>query len=78
MLPEITFLKRKEKEQRGSGIITEEPLSGGFPHICKKCGYGECDVVDLNPPYSDESNIYLYRCKKCFFVERQADGTGNT
>ncbi len=77
-LPEINFSNHIEKEELGSGILEEDSSSGGFPHICKKCSHGECDVADLNPPYSDESNIYLYRCKKCKFVERQADGTGNS
>ena len=76
-LPEIIFAQPKEKEARGEGIV-KETLAAGFPHTCKKCGRGECDVVDLRPFFADESNIYLYRCKKCKFIERQADGTGNT
>ncbi|MBM3233019.1 hypothetical protein FJZ18_02540 [Candidatus Pacearchaeota archaeon] len=76
-LPEIKLNNSKINTELGQGIYQEDISTNGFPHICKKCGYGECDVADLNPPYSDESNIYLYRCKKCKFVERQADGTGN-
>src|SRR3989344_2822010 len=72
-LPEMHFSKTKEKDEIGSGILKEDLSSNGFPHTCKKCGYGECDVVDLGPPVSDESSVYLYRCKKCKFVERQAD-----
>ncbi len=67
----------KTKEAVGTGIAT--PLEEkGFPHTCRKCGYGECEPTQINAPYSDESDIYLYRCLKCGFVERQADGTGNS
>lgn len=59
------------------GVIKELETQG-FPHICKKCGYGECDAEIIGAPYADESDIYLYRCKKCKHVERQADGTGNS
>ncbi len=61
----------------GAGVLKEE-TEEGFPHDCKRCGYGECELVDLGCSYADESNIYLYKCKKCGHVERQADGTGNS
>lgn len=60
----------------GKGISSEYN-SPGFPHICKKCGHGECDITSIGAPYADESDIYLYKCKKCKFTERQADGSGN-
>jgi len=31
----------------------------------------------LGASYSDEADVYLFQCKKCGFVERQADGSGN-
>jgi len=65
----------KEKE-RGEGILIEAETRG-FPNICKKCGYGECDIHEILPSYSDEAGVILYRCKKCKFVHRQHDGTGN-
>ncbi len=69
--------KLRAKEEVGTGIAV--PLeTRGFPHTCKKCGYDECEPTQINAPYSDESDIYLYKCKKCGFVERQADGTGNS
>lgn len=69
--------KAPRQETKGSGIATQLK-SAGFPHTCKKCGFGFCEPTQLNPSYSDESDILLFKCKKCGFVERQADGTGNT
>lgn len=69
--------KLKPKEEVGKGVAVPVK-SAGFPHTCKKCGYGECEPAQINAPYSDESDIIFYTCKKCGFVERQADGTGNT
>ena len=51
--------------------------SVGFPNTCKKCGHEGADVADLGAAYSDEANIYLFKCKKCGFTERQADGSSN-
>jgi len=67
------------KESVGEGVLdqAEHDLSEGFPHICKKCGHGEADVHDWGIGYSDESSIHFFRCKKCGFIERQSDGTGN-
>lgn len=61
----------------GKGVV-REAVEKGFPHECKKCGFDECEIIDLGCAYADESNIYLYKCKKCNHVERQADGTGNS
>ena len=75
----ISDEKEPERVKIGEGIINEnssEKLSG-FPHTCKKCGCEESEVYDLGASYSDESNKYLFKCKKCGFVERQADGSGN-
>ncbi|MBS3074428.1 hypothetical protein J4447_03160 [Candidatus Pacearchaeota archaeon] len=49
----------------------------GFPHTCPKCGHGEADVKDLGAFFSDESNVYLFKCRKCGYVYRQADGCSN-
>jgi len=68
--------KGRRKQKVGKGVA-EAVVEKGFPHICKKCGFGECEVYDLGASWSDESNIYLFKCKKCGFVERQADGSSN-
>ena len=68
--------KLPQKAEVGKGIAVPAE-SAGFPHTCKKCGYGKCEPTQINAPYSDESDIVLYTCKKCGFVERQAEGTGN-
>ena len=72
----VTSEKLVEKEQIGGGVLNEMEQPG-FPHICKKCGYDECDITDLGCFYADESNVYLYKCKKCGYTERQADGSSN-
>jgi len=74
---EIYFSEKTIKDIRGKGIAEDKGGKEGFPHVCKKCGHTQCDIHDLGAPYSDESNIYLFKCKKCGYVERQADGSGN-
>lgn len=65
--------KIKKPEERSKGIfIPEKFKEKGFPHTCEKCNHKYADVVDLGSFYSDESNIYLFRCKKCNHVSRDA------
>ncbi|MFA5993300.1 MAG: hypothetical protein WC796_06345 [Candidatus Pacearchaeota archaeon] len=67
--------------KKGEGIIDSENENRkemeGFPHDCKKCGHGEASVSEVKTGYSDEADIYIFKCKKCGFVERQADGCSN-
>jgi len=69
--------KSKKKEEIGKGVLENKDETEGFPNLCPKCGHNFCDVHDLGAPYSDESNVYLFRCRKCGYVVRQADGSGN-
>lgn len=70
--------KQAKVAEVGKGVAKDSDFeTEGFPHKCKKCGHENADVVDLGAPYSDEANIYLFRCKKCKHIERQHDGTGN-
>lgn len=73
----ISFSEKiKKQEEKGKGILIPEKLGEkGFPHICKKCGYEYADVIDLGSSWADESNIYLFKCKKCSHVSRDAYGS---
>ena len=75
---DFSFTEVIKNNNIGSGVLDQNDLlTSGFPHTCSKCGYSECDIDDLGVQIGDESNIILYRCKKCKYVERQADGSGN-
>jgi len=71
--------KQKKKPHRSSEVLHDnsaEDLSG-FPHKCRKCGHGFAEVKEMGIFYGDEAGVYLFKCKKCGYTERQADGTGN-
>ncbi|HLD98544.1 MAG TPA: hypothetical protein VI815_04415, partial [Candidatus Nanoarchaeia archaeon] len=57
-----------EKQNYENTEIIEQVKEIGFPHKCKKCGYEECEVYDLGASYSDEANVYLFKCLKCGHV----------
>lgn len=67
-------IKKQDREVNGV-LILEKFKEGGFPHKCKKCGYEYADVTDLGSSWADESNIYLFKCKKCGNVTRDAYGS---
>ncbi len=69
--------KIPKQEKKGEGIAEKNPNEKGFPHLCKKCGHEFADVIDLGVFYSDESSIYLFKCKKCGNTERDAYGSSN-
>lgn len=78
MIHELTAGEKLSHAEKIGGGVVRPDTKGGFPNVCKKCGHEGADVTDLGSPYSDESPIYLYRCKKCGFVERHSEGTGNS
>lgn len=69
--------KITQKEVRGSGAVNETHDLNGFPHECKKCGHNMAEAIELGVFYGDEAAVYLFKCKKCGYSERQSDGTGN-
>jgi transcription factor S len=72
------FSEKMHKKEIGEGVISEnDSMKPGFKHKCKKCGYGECDIYSMGAPYGDESDIVFYKCKKCKYVERYAQGSSN-
>lgn len=66
-----------KQEEKGQGIAEKNKSEKGFPYTCKKCGHEFADVVDLGVFYSDESSVYLFKCKKCGNTERDAYGSSN-
>jgi len=70
----------KKPVKKGEGVLKESDenkCAKGFPHKCGKCGCEFADVSDLGVFYSDESSVYLFKCKKCGKVERDAYGLSN-
>jgi len=73
----ITKENIKKPEKVSEEVLNEnKPEPGkGFPFNCDSCGYKFADVVDLGVSYSDESNVTLFRCRKCKKVQRNAFGS---
>ena len=71
------FLKTTEKikqlPKRKSGSVKDEDIYATYNHICKKCGYDKCEVIDMGIFYSDEDNLILLKCGKCGYSERLGD-----
>lgn len=76
---DISFKEKQIKEvERGEGVAEDDTnINEGFPNTCKKCGHTKAEVYNLGSQYSDESDIHLYKCKKCKHVERVAEGSSN-
>jgi DNA-directed RNA polymerase subunit M/transcription elongation factor TFIIS len=73
---DVMSIEKITQKKVGEGVFRPEKREG-FPHKCKKCGYGKADVDIISAFYSDESDTSLFRCQKCGFVERVTDGTSN-
>jgi len=57
------------KEEKGKGAVKDENIFATQDHICKKCGFGKAELIDLGIWYSDEDNVLLLRCGKCGYSE---------
>jgi DNA-directed RNA polymerase subunit M/transcription elongation factor TFIIS len=67
------------KKEKNLGIINDESdLNQGIIHKCSKCGNEFADMLDLGDRLLSESNVYLYKCKKCNHVDRETDGIGRS
>jgi len=73
----LNIAEKGKKDELAKGVFDEKESKEGFHHVCQKCGHVQSNVVDLGSPWSDESPVYLFQCKKCKNVERQADGSSN-
>ncbi len=39
-------------------------------HVCTKCGHDKCELIEVQPFYSDEDQFLRMKCGKCGFTER--------
>ncbi len=39
-------------------------------HLCKKCGYGKAEMLEIGAFYSDEDLVVKMKCGKCGCVEQ--------
>ncbi len=56
--------------------VNTEGTSEGVEFLCKKCGHKEADLFDLGERLNSESNLYLYKCRKCGTSARESDSGG--
>jgi len=60
----------QKKDDVAEGIVSDENIYATYDNICKKCGYGKAQVIDLGVKYSDEDNLFFLKCGKCGFSQR--------
>lgn len=58
------------EEIKGEGASEDKNIFADYPNICKKCGHGFAQILDLGVFISDEDNLILLKCGKCGFSER--------
>ena len=39
-------------------------------HVCKKCGYNKCELIEVQPFYSDEDQFLRMKCGECGYTEK--------
>ena len=67
------FLKTSEKikkDEIGSGVKDNKNIFATYSNICKKCGHGKAQILDLGIFYSDEDNLIMLKCGNCGFSEK--------
>lgn len=55
----------------GEGVASND-FSSAFDRICRKCGHEKCEVTEMA---ANEAAIFIYRCLKCGFSERETQGS---
>jgi DNA-directed RNA polymerase subunit M/transcription elongation factor TFIIS len=72
---ELSSVEISANISKGEGIITENNLSEGITHICKKCGNNQAEIISVGAKIAEEANLCIFRCLKCNHRERESDGT---
>lgn len=62
-------LKNVDEMKKIEVVSDENPLAV-YDHKCKKCGYDKAQLIEMLANYSDEDNIYRYKCGKCGAIEQ--------
>ncbi len=62
-------LKNIDEMKKVEVVSDDNPLAV-YDHQCRKCGHGKAQLIEMLANYSDEDNIYWYKCGKCRYVER--------
>src|SRR3989338_5201216 len=39
-------------------------------HVCKRCNFGQAELIEISCSYSDEDNMYRMKCGQCGLVEQ--------
>lgn len=71
---ELEASEKTHSNLRQQGVATDNN-SEGITHICKKCGNDKAEIIDLGERMNNESSVYIFKCLKCGYSERQS-GTG--
>ena len=68
--------KGYDSEEKNKNVGSKLEVSDGINHLavydylCKKCGHGKAEMLEIGAFYSDEDNVVKMKCGKCGFVER--------
>ncbi len=58
--------------EKGSGSVDEKQNTLGVERICKKCGYNQAEASEIA---ANEANIFIFKCLKCGFTDRETQGS---
>jgi len=65
----VLHFKSKEMGKRIE-VMDDKNYLAVYDHKCKKCGYEKAELLEISCNYTDEDNIYRFKCGKCGFVEQ--------
>ena len=70
----VTEAKTSLEKNRQEGKILEasdgKNILAVHDHICKRCGYGKAEMLEIGASYGDEDNVVKMKCGKCGIVEQ--------
>ncbi len=66
---EPIVMENRKKGQK-IGVSDGENILAVHDHICKKCGYNKCELIEVQAFYSDEDQFLRMKCGKCGHTER--------
>ena len=65
-----SFTEKNQHQAKTVQVADGENILAVNDHVCKRCGYGKAELIEISAAYSDEDNNYRMKCGKCGFTER--------
>ena len=65
-----TIVRKNNFQGKRIEVADDSNILAVHDYICKHCGYGKAEMLEIGAFYADEDNVVQMKCEKCRKVSR--------